>query len=89
MIPQIVSSLAHIVKPQASTRAPFPVAYLGHVLAVFLDVVLLVQQSVAEVLLGVRRAGIQAGHAVDDVAGQVEAVEVVQVDVQRVLTSVP
>ena len=60
-----------------SVLIPFPVPDLRHVLAVFADVGLVVDELVAEGLLSVGGARAQARHPVNHVPDQMEAVEVV------------
>jgi hypothetical protein len=59
-------------------HTPFPVADFRHVFSVFVDVGLVVQQIVAKKLFGVGGAWTQTRHTVDDIAGQVKAVKIVQ-----------
>ena len=58
-------------------RAPHPVAYLGQVLAVLVDVVFVLDQLIPHLLLQVRAPGAQVGQAVDHVLHQVEPVQLV------------
>ena len=59
-------------------RLPLPVANLRHVLAEGRDVLPMLQQLVVQALLEVRGLGAKLRQAVDHVAGQVKAVQVVQ-----------
>src|SRR6266702_2422585 len=58
--------------------SPFPLAYFGHVLAVFVDIAFMIDELVAEGLLYVGRSCAEARHPVDDVSHQMEPVEIVQ-----------
>src|SRR5580765_1585185 len=57
---------------------PSPFADLRHVLAVLTDVTLVDHQPVAEELLHVGGTGSKAGHAIDDIAREVKAIQIVQ-----------
>src|SRR5262249_12954570 len=57
---------------------PSPAGDLGHIVAVPADELLVVDELVADRLLGVSGARSKLRHAVDHVAYQVEAIEVVQ-----------
>src|SRR4029450_7085127 len=59
---------------------PAPLPDLGHVLAVPGDVLLVLDQLVANGLLGVRGARAQLGDAIDDVLEQMETIHVVEHD---------
>ena len=52
----------------ASVQAPLPVQNLGHVLAVLVDVLRVLDPLVADRLLSVSGSGAKLRHAVDDVA---------------------
>jgi len=58
--------------------APFPVCYLGHIVSVPANELLVLDELVANRLLGVCGSRSKLRHAVDHVAHQVEAVEIVQ-----------
>src|SRR5262249_28434715 len=57
---------------------PPPAGDLGHIVAVPGDELLVVDELVADRLLGVSGARPELRHAVDDVAYEVEAIEIVQ-----------
>src|SRR5262245_20630187 len=56
---------------------PLPVQDLGHVLAVFVDVLRMLDQLVADHLLGIGGSDTKLGHAVDHVRHQVETIHIV------------
>src|SRR6186713_978776 len=66
--------------PLGLALAPSPVRYFRHVIAVLGDVVLVLEELVRDRLLGVGRARPELGQAVDHVAHEVEAVEIVHDD---------
>jgi hypothetical protein len=55
-----------------------PVANFGHVVATFRDVELVLDQPVAQHLLGVRGGVLKPRHAMDHVSGKVEAIDFVR-----------
>ena len=69
---------AFITTGFAASVRPFPVADLRHIVAVAGDVLFVLDELVAQKLLEVGAPALQPGHAVDHVAGQMEAVEIVQ-----------
>src|SRR2546430_6444626 len=71
-------SAASFLFARAGVATPTPVADLRHVLAVFVDVSFVIEEFVADELLDVSRAGGEAGDAIDDVADEVEAIEIVK-----------
>src|SRR5205085_11983678 len=58
--------------------APDPVPDFRPVLAVFVNVGFVVDELVANSLFGVGGARTEARHAIDDIAGQVKSVELIQ-----------
>ena len=60
--------------------APLPIADFGHVLAVFVDVIFMIEEFVAQGLLGIGGARAKAWHAIDHVTHQMETIKVIQHD---------
>src|SRR5262245_24185915 len=56
---------------------PLPVQDLGHVLAVFVDVLRVLDQLVADRLRSIGGSGAKLGHAVDDIRHQLETIHIV------------
>jgi hypothetical protein len=57
---------------------PLPVAYLGQILPVCGDVLLVLQQLVTDLLLGIRRAGPELRDAVNHVGDEMEAIQIIE-----------
>ena len=57
----------------SASLSPFPVQYLGHVFAVFADVLLVVEQFFLQFLFQVRGFGVQLRQAIDHILGEMEA----------------
>ena len=60
------------------SQAPFPIANFWHVFAVFVNIVLMVEQLVADRLFGIGSTRPQTRHTIDHIADQVKEVEFVQ-----------
>src|SRR5262245_10289362 len=71
-------ALAAVVAAGRGLLAPAPAGDLRHVLAVLLDVLLVLDELVADGLLGPGGAAAEPRHAIDHVLHQVEAIEVVE-----------
>ena len=73
-----------LLEPELSTRifiglvGPFPVADFRKVVSMFANVLLVLDELVAQELLEMPVDGLQPRHAVDHVARQMKAVEIVQ-----------
>src|SRR5690606_717934 len=84
--PKSSSALTGLVRLASSSLAisvllftpPRPLLHFRHVLAVLVNILLVLDQLVANVLLSVGRAGPQFRHPIDNVANQVEAIDVVE-----------
>src|SRR5262249_10476210 len=77
-VPSDIVSLRRATARGGGFLPPLPAGDLRHVVAVAGDVPPVLDELVADGLLGVGGACPQLGHAVDDVLHEVEAVEVVQ-----------
>src|ERR1043165_6054451 len=63
---------------RCSPLPPFPISDLRQVLAVFVDVVFMVNQFVTQGLFGVRRPRPQAGHAVNHIPHHMKSVQIIE-----------
>src|SRR5438128_1683709 len=57
---------------------PFPVFDLGHVVAVFGDVLLMIDQLIAQGLVRAGGATTKLGHAIDYIEREIKAIDIVQ-----------
>src|SRR5262245_40709006 len=81
MLASAASDVVGLCRAKARRRrfpAPLPARDLGHVVTIPADVLLMVNELVADRLLGIGCTCPELGHAVDHVADQVEAVQFVE-----------